>query len=140
MESGPRVARLHRIDLSEEFDEFFCFSATFGSNTLVAMSHPYMDQSVRVHRQRGDRLEELARIKLKCPDRLLWLADRLLVADSDDKSHAVIEREMSDTRLERRRELIATSENIRVGSWCAVNDGLAIFDKNSNDVLLYSFA
>ena len=48
--------------------------------TLVATSHPFTDQSVRVHRLHGDRLEELARIQLKYPEVLLWLADRLLVA------------------------------------------------------------
>ena len=100
------------------------------------------DNSVRLHRLRGDRLEELARIQLKAPDILLWLADRLLVADydSEKQSHAVIELEVSDTRLERRRELIATSDNIRVRRLCAVNDELAIFDYNSKDILHYSFA
>ena len=46
---------------------------------------------------------------------------------------------MSDTRLERRRELIATSDNINVRRLCAVNDGLAIFDYKSKDILHYSF-
>ena len=61
----------------------------------------------------GDRLEELARIQLKRPERLLWLADRLLVADFDEnmKSDAVM-LEVNDRRLERRRKLIASSENI----------------------------
>ena len=94
---------------------------------------------MRVHRLRGDRLDELARIQLNCPDIVLWLVDRLLVADLDKKSHAVIELEVSDTRLERRRELIASSKNIYVSSWCAVNDGLAIFDGHSRDILHYSF-
>ena len=103
---------------------------------------PNGDNSVRVHRLRGDRLEELARIQLKRPQELLWLADRLLVADSDEKtnSHALIELEVSDTRLERRRELIATSENINVFRLCAVNDGVAIVDSKSRDILHYSFA
>ena len=142
VESGPRIARIHVPA------KYFSFSATCGSDTLVAMSYPKEeynntpDNSVRVHRLRGDRLEELARIQLKYPQRLLWLADRLLVADYDSKkkSHAVIELEVSDTRLERRRELIATNENINVHRLCAVNDGLAIFDSNSNAILHYSFA
>ena len=97
-------------------------------------------QSVRVHRLRGDRLEELARIRLECPDTFLLLADRLLVADFDreKQSHAVIELEVSDTRLERRRELIASSENIYMSSWYAVNDELAIFDQHSRDILHFS--
>ena len=145
VESGPRIARVHRIHVPEPY---LSFSATCGSDTLVAMSY-YDDKSVRVHRLRGDRLEELARtqlkqqregIQLKYPTRLLWLADRLLVADYDEKSHAVIELEVSDSRLERRRELIATSENINVQRLCAVNDGVAIFEYNTRDILHYSFA
>ena len=135
VESGPRIARLHRIHVPEQY---YWFSATCGSDTLVAMSYEN-DNSVRVHRLRGDRLEELARIQLNCPDRLLWLADRLLVADSDEKWQTVIELEVSDTRLERRRELIATSENICVSRLCAVNDGLAIIDYKTRDILHYSF-
>ena len=94
-----------------------------------------------MHRLRGDQLEELARIKLKSHTPLLWLADRLLVADydNDKKSHVVIELEVSDRRLQRRRELIATSENIHVWKLCAVNDGVAIFDNKSKDILHYSF-
>ena len=145
VESGPRIAPVHRIHVPEKYNSF---SATCGSDTLVAMSYPKTenirkgDNSVRVHRLRGDRLEELARIQLKQPLYLLWLADRLLLAERDEKtnSHAVRELEVSDTRLERRRELIATSENISVSSLCAVNEGVAIFDANSKDMLHYSFA
>ena len=139
MESGPRIALVHRIYVPEEYKWFSATCSDDGSDTLVAMSY---DKSVRVHRLRGDRLEELARIKLKWPHKLLWLADRLLVTDyyKKKKSHAIIELEMSDTRLERRRELIATSENIYVKSWSAVNDGVAIFDGKSKDILHYSFA
>ena len=135
VESGPRIARVHRIHVPEEIR---WFSARSGSDTLVAIS--YEDQWVRVHRLCGDRLEELARIQLKCPQRILWLADRLFVADFEREKllHAVIELEVSDTRLERRRELIATSENIDVRSLCAVNDGLTIFDAKSKDILHYS--
>ena len=137
VESGPRIARVHRIHVPEVYYSFF---ATCATDTLVAMS--YYDNSVRVHRLRGDQLDELARIQLKEPLFLLWLADRLLVADydSEKKSYAVIELEVSATLLERRPELIATSENISVYSLCAVNDGLAIFDFNSRYILHYSFA
>ena len=127
VESGPRIVRVHRIHLPETY----CwFSATCGSETLVATSHQFTDKSVRVHRLRGDRLEELARIQLKCPEALLWLSDRLLVANfyREKHLHAVLELEVSDMRLERRREFIATSENIYVRSLCAVIDGLTIFD------------
>ena len=139
VESGPRIARVHRIHVPEQY---YWFSATCGSDTLVAMTYPEYDNSVRVHRLCDDRLEELARIQFNLPDKLLWIADRLLVADYDSEkhSHAVIELEVSDTRLERRRELIATSENIRVRRLCAMNNGLAIFDWHSKDILYNSFA
>ena len=139
VEGGPLIARVNRIHVPEKY---YWFSATCGSDTHVAMTFPIPDQSVRVHRLRGDRLEELARIQLKQPSRLLWLADRLLVADFDreKQSDAVIELEVSDTRLERGRELIATSENIDVRSLCAVNDGVAISDSKSRDILHYSFS
>ena len=140
VESGPRIERVRRIHVPAKY---VSFSATCGSDTLVAMSYQNNnDYSVRVHRLRGDRLEERARIQLKWPYYLLWLTDRLLVADYDSEknSHAVIELEVSDTRLERCRELIATSENISVSRLCAVNDELAIFDYNTRDILHYSFA
>ena len=72
--------------------------------------------SVRVHRLPGGRLEELARIQLKHPSLLLWLAYRLLVAKYyiENRSQAARELEVSDMRLERRRELIATSDEFAV--------------------------
>jgi hypothetical protein len=145
VERGPRIAHVHRIPVPEKY---YWFSATCGSVTLVAISYPKneypsnADNSVRLHRLRGDWLEKLARIQLKRPEYLLWLADRLLVADYGEKTelHAIIELKVSDTRLERRRELIATSENISVQRLCAVNDGLSIFDSKSREILHYSFA
>ena len=137
VESGPRIALVHRIHVPEQYK---WFSVTCGSDTLVAMCYRSY-KSVRVHRLRGDRLEELARIQLKWPHYLLWLADRLLVADFDEEkqSDAVIELEVRNTKFERHREIIATSENIGVSRWCAVNDGLAIFDMKSRDILHYTF-
>ena len=138
VERGQRIARVHRIHVPEQYK---WFSATCGSDTLVAMIYPLINKLVRVHRLHGDRLDKLARIQLKNPTYLLWLADRLLVADIDKekKSDSVIELEVRDTRLEHRRKLIATSENILVYRMCAVNDGLAIFDYKSKNILHYSF-
>ena len=49
VESGQRIARVHRINVPEEY----CwFSATCGSDTLVAMSYLKPDKSVRVHQRR----------------------------------------------------------------------------------------
>ena len=142
VESGPRIARLHCIHVPGQYGHYRWFSASCSSDTLVAMTYQYPDQSVRLHRLRGDRLEELAHIHLKDLIRLVWLADRLIVTDWEGSkdSHAVIELEVSDTRLERRRELISTSEHINVSRLCAVNDELAIFDFNSRNILLYSLA
>ena len=130
VESGLCIARVHRIHVLEKF----CwFSATCGSDTLVAMSFHNnsfslnSDISVHLHRLRGDRLEELEHIQLKQPEYLLWRVDRLLVADFDKekKTNAVIQLKVIDTRFES-RELIATSKNINVKKLCAVNDRLAI--------------
>ena len=81
VESGPRIARVHRIHVPEQYHSF---SVTCGSNTLVAMFYPNIpnyipngDNSVRVHRLRGDRLEELARIQLKRVKKILRLADQI---------------------------------------------------------------
>ena len=79
LDSGPRIALVRSIHVREQY---LSFSATCGSDTRVAISYR-KDQSVRVHRLDGNQLKELARIKLKWPDRLLWLSDRLLVADFD---------------------------------------------------------
>ena len=131
VESGSRIERVHLIHVSEKYRYF---SAMSSSDTLVAMS--FDDESGRVNRLRDDRLEELARIRLKDPHRLVWLADRLLVAESNDT--AVTELELCETRLERSRELIAQSELIQVYSWCALPGGLAICNIDQS-ILLYSF-
>ena len=132
VQSGPRVERLHRIRMTEAFRYF---SATCGSDTLVAMSYE-KDQSVRVYRLRGDRLEELASTQLMKPWKLLWLADRLLVGewDAETKSYAVAEWALSGTRLERRRELIDSSAHVWIDRCTAVNNGLAIFDWKNKDL------
>ena len=138
VESGPSIARVHLIDVPVEYSYF---SATCDSDTLVAMTYRSPDNSVRVHRLLDDRLEEIARIELKEPSSLFWLADRLLVADYDreNESHAILELKVSDMRLGRYLQLIATSEKIDVRSLCAVNDELVIFNYNTRDILQYSF-
>ena len=71
VESGPPIARVHRIHVPEWYK---WFSATCGIDTLVAMSYPKdsfspnSNNSVRVHRLLGDRLDELACIQLKHPE------------------------------------------------------------------------
>ena len=137
VEGDQQIARICSIHVPE----YWRFSATFISETLVAMS--YKDNSVRVSRLRGDKLEEIARIQMKDPFQLLWVAGRLLVTEYyfDTKSYAVVELEMRDTRLECRRELMGHSDRIYVRtSWCEVEDGLAVFDWNSRDIMHYSLA
>ena len=130
MESGPQIARVHRIHVLEKY---YWFSATCGSDTLVAMR--YEDMSVRVHRLRDDRLEELARTQLKRPGDLLWLENRLLVVDGDRNSNTILELEVRGIRLERRRELI---KDVKLNRFCAMDDLLIIWD--GQDLLHYSIA
>lgn len=75
------------------------------------------------------------------PYRLLWLSARLFVIEvhTDRDLGAVVELEVSGTRLERRRTLIATDERIDVRSWCAVDDQIAVFDFNSRAILKCKF-
>ena len=134
VQNGARIAHVQLINMSEQYNSF---SATCGSDTLVAILY-VTDKSVRVNRLRGDRLEELARLRLQNPNRLLWLADLLLVAErnADQTCDAVTEFELHTTQLERCRELIAPCEGIQVDSMCALPSEL---DLKSEALLLYSF-
>lgn len=139
IESGPRIVLLQRI----QTDKYRTFSASSGSDTLVAMTSS--DKILCVHRLCGDRLEKLARIEFRAhpfrPPLLLWLADRLLIAEYnvDTSSDVVTEFALSGSRLERRRELIAASDRIEAQSLCALDNGIAIFDEKMGELLLYSF-
>ena len=143
VESGPRIARVHRICVNEKYERF---AATSGSDTLVAMS--YSDnslRSMRVHRLCGDQMEKLACTQINAHSyrqcAILWLADRLLVGEynEDTRSDFIAEFEVSGRRLERRRELVAASDRVELNSVCAPDNGLAIFDNCMGDLLLYSF-
>ena len=137
--SRPQIARVQSIHLPEKY---FWFSAKCVNDTLVAMTYFDTDLSVRLHRLLDDRLEELAHILINNPVDLLWLSDRLVVSDLDDNmgSHAIIELEVTGTGLERRRELISSSENINENSWSLADDGIVMFDDNSKDIFHYSIA
>ena len=78
VQKGPQIARVNSISVTKEY---LCFSATSDSadNTQVAMSYE-KDQSVRVYRLVGDRLEEMRRSRLESPRLLLWAAARLFVS------------------------------------------------------------
>ena len=138
---GPHIALEYRIRAAETYSSF---SATIsGSRILVAMS--FADKSVRVHLLRRNQLTEIARIRMRQPNALLlWLADRLLATEwyNRTSSDAVIELEVNGTDISRRRELIASGGylGIKVGSWCAVEAGLAIsHHSNIHELLHYSF-
>ena len=136
VQKGPRVVRVHNIHVTESY---LCFSATCasrgnGGDIQVAMF--YGDQTVRVYRLVDDQLEELTRIRLEKPFRLLWVAARLLVGAREPGG--VIELEMRGNQLERCGELISDTSDISVYSWCPLDDGLAMFNKVSNMLLLYS--
>ena len=130
VQSGPRIARVHRIRVPEVYR---CFSATCDNNgdTHVAMS--YADDSVRVFRLVGDRLDEMARIRLEKPH--LWVAARLLI--SAPGGTGVVE-----TRAERRAtcraQLIAGTGDFRVDRWCTLHDGLVVSNNDSKELLNYS--
>ena len=86
VESGPCISSLHRIHVPEAYR---WFSATSGSDMLVAMTYPKspnLDQSVRVHRLRVNQLQEFARVDLNMPLYLIWLADRLLATKWSDET------------------------------------------------------
>ena len=66
LESGSRISSVHCFHVPEKYEWFSATSCC--SDTLVAMCYPNIpvnipngDNSVSVHRLRGDRLDELAR-------------------------------------------------------------------------------
>ena len=131
VQSGPCIARISRIHVPEEYKRF---SATNGSDTLVAMSY-MVDQSVRVYRMcDGDRLEELANIRLMSPCALLWLDDHFLIAAQDLYPNAIIELELSGTQLKHCDKLL----DCKVERWCEVKNGFAIVECQSGDILQYT--
>ena len=95
------------------------------------MAIAYKD-SVCVNRLCGDRLEEISRIELSSLN-LLWLADLLIVYEynASTKLRVIVEFEFSGMRLDRRCKLLDFNyARIRLASWCAVVNELAIFDNN----------
>lgn len=136
VESGPRIVRVQRICVDIEY-KWFCATKTSGSgsDTLVAMSY-YC--AVRVHRLQDNQLEELARLELDSPNHILWSDDRLLVTEQSQPTTVTeLYWDRMRSRLERRCQLIAPEEGIVVSRWCAVEDGLVIFDMMSKDILHY---
>ena len=132
VQSGPLIEHISRIRVNEQY---WWFSATGGSDALVAMSYK-TEESVCVHRLLGDRLELIAPILLRKPYHLLWLDDRILVAQEAD-SKSIFELELTGTILERRRELVTCS----VWRWCKMyNKRLAIVEFPSRDIKHYSFS
>ena len=143
LESGPRIAHVHRIRVPEEYSRFT--AKICNNEALIAMSF-LESQTIRVHRLDGDQLVELSRIHVNNqPCDVLWLADRLLVTDwiqwnADKQSHSVLELNWRDGQLERSRELIQYSDSINVWCWCAVDNGLAIYDENNKELVHYNLA
>ena len=82
-------------------------TSTYGSPRRAAATRsswcPTRIRSVRVHRLRGDRLEELARTWSFQLNSCGSLMDSSWPIMTTRKSHAIIELEVSDTRLQRRR-------------------------------------
>lgn len=102
------------------------------------------ESSVRINRLEAlGVLEELARIRLTIGEDiqvfLLWLGDRLLVAENNlhTDSHNVYELEFNGTRLERRSEILKNDGRL-LRCWCVVDKGLAIIDANKFELLHYT--
>lgn len=134
-QTDPRIAYITRIQLPEEY---WWFSATplhqsTSRDTLVAVSYKAL-QRVSVHRLVGDRLKELASIEFNEPVPLLWLNDRILLAQNAD-SNEIVQLEFKDNQLICRRNMSACN----VDRWCAVYNGLTIINKSTGDLLHYSF-
>ena len=135
LQTNPRIAFITQIQLPEKY---WWFSATTiqqstSSDTLVAVSYKAL-QVVIVHRLVDDQMEELARIKFNEPVALLWLNDRILLAQNAD-SNEIVQLEFKDNQLKCRCNMIACN----IERWCAVYNGLAIVDRFSGDLLYYSF-
>ena len=132
------IVLMTSIGWIEDLGYFNLFSA-FGSDVAIL----YSDESVRLHRLCSERLEEPARIQWKSLDvYLLWQSDRLVATEyyEDTKSHAVFELVVNGSRLERRDELLSRYDNIRVSSWCAADNGVAIINCNTQELLHYHYA
>ena len=135
VESGPRITHVHRIYLPESYSNFV---ATGAGETLVAMAYK---ESVSVNHLCGDHLKEISRIQSSDCCNVLSLGDRLLVSESNasTNSHVIVELVLNGTILERRRELDLTRAHTELECWCAVGNELAIYDSNSQQLVLYSF-
>ena len=129
VQSGPLIAHEQRILVPEKY-RYFSATCGSGGDKHVAMS--YADESVRVHRLVGDKLEEMARIRLEIPYLLLWVAARLFVSVLDGSG--VVELKLNDKRLECLDVLIAATDKIRVWTWCASDDGLIFCNSNNDDL------
>lgn len=142
IENGPRIAHVQHIALSEEYTYFFA-KETYESGVLVAMSYSHKNE-VRVHRLSGDTLEEIARTRVKNPRELEWLSDRVIATELHQEvppngANSVTELEVVDTQLDRSSQLFAPDEGFYVQRWCALNDGLAITNEYTKDILIYKF-
>lgn len=133
VDTNRHIARVNRIVIKEPY---IYFSATCGSDTLVAMTYS-SDKSVRVHRLRGDRLELVTRLKMNEPKYLLWYSERLLVAEGENQD-TVTELELIGERLKRTREFISPEEHTEVRRWCAIDNGVAIFNQTTGEIVLYT--
>ena len=136
LKNASRIELLHRIRVPLNYSDF---ATKRGSDTLVATCSTN-DNSVHVHRMSGDKLEELALIRLERPSKLLWLPERLLVVEArGPNSDTVTELEVAGTHIQRSRQLLLGICRNVLSSWCAVGNGLAISARPSHELLHYSF-
>lgn len=135
-EDNPVIERVQSFSKELKYASFSAKS--FDRDTLVAMSYKSPDK-VCVKQLRDNKLEMLAEIELNKPRYLLWIDKRLLA--TEDNSYSVSELLVPfgsnlNWKLERRYKPIRLPEGIILAG-CAVENGFAIHDFNSRNILNY---
>ena len=86
-------------------------------------------------------LEPLATVSLNEPRRLLFREDLLLVADWNRATDtgAIVSFRASDNALTERRVLLDALAGVGVGAWALASDRLVLWNKESEELLVYAF-
>ena len=110
-------------------------------DTLVAFSH---SSSVSLQRLASLplRLERLASVDFTDPHRLLFRGDLLFVTDwnSTSDTHVIVSLRASGNAFTERRVLLDAQPGVGLGPWALSGDRLVLWDSNSEDLLVYTFA
>lgn len=91
-----------------------------------------------------DRLEQLSQLKL---ERAFWhsvvfvAGEHLLLGERSNQGTEIVELSSGlklRTPLERASQLLPQAAHIDIGCWCADDERVCVWDKNSKDILVYS--